>query len=422
MKKILFAAFAASLLAAGCQKTEVYQPANSGEKMTFSTEMKKITKADGDGTTDETEEPDNQGTTTPTTPTGPYPDATGDHNLQAQGFNIWAYADYTEASTANNVDSKGIFDGMENWYVGHNGTWSPNKEFYWPGKGKKLHFFAISGSKKNTPEQGSANLKPANYSVTITPCFTENTALNKTDKTAPEMEITYTIPDSADDDLMVADFVTQDQDSKKNSTASSGRVDLNFHHTLSKVQFVFKTIASGPAVYVQKLTVTGLNNSGTLLVKAKSNGASTADETNVPVITEVEPKWSAQSGTKEYKVESKNAVQFENGETIDYVMNGTTKEYESNKGDRLTENSASEPLVTWLMMPQTITETSQIEVFYLIKNRQFKAVFPLKHDNATAWEENKFTKYTITLSPNLITFDAKSNPWDENTPSVDHQN
>ena len=67
MKKILFAAFAASLLAASCQKTEVYQPTTTGPEMTFSTEMKKITKAD------------------------PSASAVGDANLQAQGFNVWAY-------------------------------------------------------------------------------------------------------------------------------------------------------------------------------------------------------------------------------------------------------------------------------------------------------------------------------------------
>ena len=68
MKRILFATFAAFLLAAGCQKTEVIKSTNA-PAITFSTEMRKITKAD------------------------PKADAVGDANLHAQGFKIWAYAD-----------------------------------------------------------------------------------------------------------------------------------------------------------------------------------------------------------------------------------------------------------------------------------------------------------------------------------------
>ena len=422
MKKILFAAFAASLLAAGCQKTEVYQPANSGEKMTFSTEMKKITKAGEDGTTDGTGGSENQGTTTPTTPTGPYPAAVGNHNLEAQGFNIWAYADYSEAKGANNVDAKGIFDGMENWYVGHaSGAWSANKEFYWPGKDKVLHFFAISGYQKKEAE--GSNLNPAKYEVTINPYFTNYTELNQKGATGSEMTIKYTIQENADDDLMVADFIIQDQADKVDNT--TGKVALNFRHTLSKVQFVLKTteLTNAPKVYIQKLTVTNLKNAGTLTVKAKSGSNSTVSE-GTPVKTEVDPKWNTSdaSNNNSYKVESKETVTFDSGETIDYVMNSTTREYDSNKGDLLTQNPTSEPLVTWLMMPQDLTEASKIEVFYLIKNRQFKAVFPLKQDNVDKWEENKFTKYIITLSPNVITFSGSTTEWTNNTPNVEDQN
>ena len=429
MKKILFAAFAASLLAAGCQKTEVYQPANSGEKMTFSTEMKKITKADPvDDTTGETGGSENQGTTTPTTPTGPYPAAVGNHNLEAQGFNIWAYADYSEAKGANNVNAKGIFDGMENWYVGHaSGAWSANKEFYWPGKDKELHFFAVSGRLKNTPSAGSANLNPANYDVTINPYFINYIELNQDGATGSEMTIEYTIQENADDDLMVADFIIQDQADKVDNT--TGKVALNFRHTLSKVQFVFKTTAltNAPEVYIQKLTVTNLKNTGVLNVKAKgSSPATISDET--PITTEVAPKWDTSDAeyNTSYKVESKNTVTFTDNSTIDYVMElkdgKDEKAYNSNCGTLLTTNNNNDPLVTWLMMPQDLSETSKIEVFYLIKNRQFKAVFPLKQDNVDKWEENKFTKYTITLSPNVITFSGNTTEWTDNTNNVTEQN
>ena len=71
---------------------------------------------------------------------------------------------------------------------------------------------------------------------------------------------------------MVADSLTQDQDSKGTETnAVKGKVALNFRHTLSKVQFIFSTLAGDntPDVYIQKLTVTNLNNTGRLVVTAK---------------------------------------------------------------------------------------------------------------------------------------------------------
>ena len=155
-------------------------------------------------------------------------------------------------------------------------------------------------------------------------------------------------------------------------------------------------------------------------------------DTNVPITTIVEPKWTGQSGTASFEVESSNELKLAN--PIDYVYHEVTKddkttnekEYESSCGDKLTVNN-DKPLITWLMMPQTLTEDSQIEVFYLIGNRQFKAVFPLAPDSesssnkVTSWGENTFTKYNIILAPNLITFSASSTEW-ENAKNVDHQN
>ena len=392
MKKILFAAFAASLLAAGCQKTEVYQPANSGEKMTFSTEMKKITKVED-----------------------PYAD--GLEVLHEQGFNVWAFADY-DRTNVSNVSAGGIFDGMENWYVGYNSeSWSANKAFYWPGKRKELHFFAISGCLKNEAEE--SNQHPAKYDVVITPCF-NTTTLNAEGVTESKMTINYTIGKNASDDLMVADFIVQDQEDKLDNV--TGKVALNFRHTLSKVQFVFKTpeAPGAPKVYVQKLTVTKLKNTGTLTVKAKSGNTSAVSE-GTPVITEVDPKWDTSKATNNtgYEVASANRIKLADGVVIDYVMELNNKDeyvkaYDNSCGDLLNKNDSNDPLVTWLLMPQTLTEDSQIEVFYLIDNRQFKAVFDLKREDVQSWAENTFTKYIITLSPNMITFDATvSKDWEE---------
>ena len=253
MKKIFSIALAATLLAAGCQKTEVIglDESKTGPAMTFSTEMKKITKADAT--------------------------ATGLANLKEQGFNVWAYADYNIEKATNVNKTTGIFDGMENWYVSsttaNNSTsWSARKEFYWPGKGKKLHFFAVSGTSKGTGT--TDNPSPVAYDVDIYPNFVDNKTTNVTipegsDITPPAMTITGFTVTSADDDLMVADFITQDQESKKATDATAGKVALNFRHTLSKVQFVFATpeIDDGPKVYVQQLTVTKLKDKGNLKVE-----------------------------------------------------------------------------------------------------------------------------------------------------------
>ena len=264
MKKILFAAFAASLLAAGCQKTEVYQPANSGEKMTFSTEMKKITKADGDGTTDETEEPDNQGTTTPTTPTD------GDSNLISQGFKVWAYADFPLDNVTNVDNETLIYDGMNGMSITYNGGWKTpeNTQYYWPGTDKYLRFFAVSSASVQNME--------------VTPIHGIG------DNATPSMSIlAFTVISESNNDLMVADFRRQHQGQDNRV------VNLNFRHTLSKVEFKFKTTAVDgvlPTVFVQKLEVTGLHNKADLAVQLK--GTSPPETLK----NEVEVVWSNQTG------------------------------------------------------------------------------------------------------------------------------
>ena len=115
MKKILFTAFAATLFAASCQKTEIVgtTPVN-GPAMTFSTEMKKITKAD------------------------PTADAEEDENLHAQGFYVWAYADF-DVTNASNVDKTtnsetyliyDIMNGMKLTYSNSNWSAPENMEYY----------------------------------------------------------------------------------------------------------------------------------------------------------------------------------------------------------------------------------------------------------------------------------------------------
>ena len=407
MKKILFAAFAATLLAAGCQKTEIFgtTPTN-GPEMTFSTEMKKITKAD------------------------PSASAVGDANLQAQGFNVWAYADYDVTNSANVGpvgNYQGIYDGIADLHVTYDdadpndnnpGWWNPGKEYYWPGASKNLRFYAVSAT-INTD-------KKLNYTVNINqscPNYlkTETKASDDYELQVVDFAVNSSSPN---EDLMVADFITQNQQNKT--------VDLHFHHTLAKVEFLFKTATSEtveakqPKVYVQKITVSGMQTKGTLNVAPSTSGSLTAPTSFTWVPSTENSDVKIFSSTSEA-----NDIILNANEQMDYL---TGENYTSQKGLKLIptitsadgniSGTAVEParFVTWLMMPQTLAE-KKVEIIYVINNRQFKAIFDLATTEITEWAVNSYTKYTVSLLPNLISFTATSRPW---TPTdgngIEHQN
>jgi len=390
MKKILFAAFAATLLAAGCQKTEIVgtTPVN-GPEMTFSTEMKKITKAD---------ETTNEGTAT----------------LQDQGFNLWAYAAYSLENITNVDATSRIYDGMKamNLVYGE-GPWTPSpfKDYYWPGQNKDLRFFAVSGIKGNNASMLN-NTNLINHGIAEADDHTIT-------KTSPSMTITDFVVNGTDD-LMVADFIEQNQ-------AENDRVvKLNFHHALSKIEFFFKATIPKDAdidVYVQKIEVKDLKTKGTL------NATTTGDFTD-KFSEPVSLNWGAEETKSTPADFSKVSDQAYTGE-VELVKEGETTIY-SDKFATIIDpvTTASTPLsfAKWLMLPQTITN-KLVEIIYIIGNRQFKAVFPLDASTSTTgatvseWAINQYIKYTINLSPNMITFDAEvETDWQEQVPGVDHIN
>ena len=116
MKKIFFVALGATLLAASCQKTEIIN--HVGDALTFSTGMGKLTKADdaGDMTT-----------------------------LKSQNFSVWAYYAADDQHT-NGDDTHAVYGGIDNVVVsfGDNDKWGTTEQYYWPGVGKELIFFAVS--------------------------------------------------------------------------------------------------------------------------------------------------------------------------------------------------------------------------------------------------------------------------------------
>ena len=423
MKKILFAAFAASLLAASCQKTEVYQPTTTGPEMTFSTEMKKITKVVGT----------------------PSADAEGQNdNLYAQGFNIWAYAAYTDAN-ATNVNENGIYDGMSNWYIDYTvttdseGSWDPRKEYYWPGQNKYLRFYAVSAATENNTLKYTVNIKadrsdPSAGTSTVEEVPDDDATDNTSENYELQVENFVVNASAPNEDLMVADFITQNQGDKS--------VDLTFHHTLAKVEFLFRTATSEtvetkqPKVYVQQIKVKDLYNKGTLNVTPNS----TTNNGNTTYITTLNFHWDKSAKTEFSKkvggVSEETGVvaipgTTANNSTFDWLPtdelpaaertnNGLLLDPQVLTGENSSITKEGTSFATWLMLPQALNE-KKVEIIYVINDRQFKAVFPLATDGVDEWTENSYTKYTVSLLPNLISFTASANEWTPNN-NIEHQN
>ena len=394
MKKILFVAISATLLAAGCQKTEIINPVspNGEPAMSFSTGMTKLTKANT-------------------------PDAANDGmtNLQEQNFKVWAYCAYDDPNTGDN-ETNTVYDEMEGLDVTYTpaadqkpASWGTAKQYFWPGKDKELQFFAVSSLNSN----GS-----------VTPTMGATPSLSIADFTVS--------PDSPNTDLMVADIVQQHQGDKE--------VNLLFHHALSKIEFVFKTSATDDiTVFVQSLKVAGLTTNGTLNVTPKApetptppatgEGNENEDENDTPatieepahsgVVTEVSFAWAAATtpATAEFKDDyTTEPTDLPVEDNVD-KLEGETPYDET----ALKLTGADQTFATWLMVPQSVAD-KKIEVIYLINNRQFKSIFALDQSlTDKSWGPNQYIKYTINLSPNLISFNPTVQPWDNPT-DVSDQN
>ena len=368
MKKILFLAISATLLAAGCQKTEVLN--RLGDSMTFTTEMSKLTKADSD-----LDLPDAEGT--------------GVGNLQAQNFKVWAYAAYNDSN--NGITAGAVYDGMSALDVTYDTSWSTEKEYYWPGTDKSLDFFAVSTEK---------------WSVATAPEVVIS-GQGQTDLSTRKLEYQNYSVDSADpnDDLMVAEFVRQDQ------SQNSKKVNLHFKHALAKVTFKFKTLPDDedpatpepPTVIVKSLIVKGLKTTGTLTVTPATT-QSQADETTTADLTRTPVKlaWNTESSaTDDFSDDYSTSYHFPEG-----------TENTDNDDDAMLLTSTAQPFTTWLVMPQTIA-SKQVEVKYVINKREFTTIFDLTNEGAVPeWAINQAITYTVTLAPNVISFNPTVEDWD----------
>lgn len=406
MKKVLFVAIIATLIAVGCEKTEIINP-NLGTEILFSPELGKLTKAEGDI----------------------------DATLKAQGFKVSAINAYEDLYTTTTTEFNTVYREMNNLqFLYENNAWAlkNGQSYFWPGTGKDLVFLAVSSKTPGVvipviPEEATeedfgisgtpvndANGKPTGaYSGITVNNFTIPNFTVTSPSYAKVAEGTTKVGDQtgADDDLMVAKVVIQNQDD--NEGVVKGQVKLDFSHTLSKVQFVFTTNTTETyPVTVNKVEIKDVINTATLGV-----GVSFAEGSRTSTNTY---DWSpSESDEDDYYLAEKNTTtpNYTNF-VIDYNLSLV--------------NGQELPYATWLVIPQSL-EGKMVSITYTIADNnnikdgnaatsQFTSVFPLYTSTLTTWSRNQYVRYKINLSPNLITFNPiVSEDWTTN-PDVNQNN
>ena len=385
MKKIFFVAIAATLLAAGCQKTEVLNQVNpvDGTSMTFAPNMGKLTKAataDGEGET----------------------------NLSEQNFRLWAY--YKDDDPSRGAYANTIYDGMENILVhddGSDGKWGTNVPHFWPGENKKLKFFAISadpdtyGSENSTTTTTGENTTATRVAVSATAGGGTMIVNN------------FIVSNLAPDvDLMIADYTEADQ-SINSGTEKAKAVNLQFRHALSKVQFLFKNDeAEDTDVYVQGMFVQSIKTKATLTATCTSASTelSWGEETS-----KTEPALFKGNYTAKPDVDGES-LSIPSDKTAANIATFTDVMQIPSKGHmKLTDEYAD--YTTWLVIPQEVGTSNEFDkslvvtIAYVIGDRQFVSKFPLYDTNVDKWACNQYIKYKINLTPNMIAFNPTVEPW-----------
>lgn len=352
MKKIFFVAIAATLLAAGCQKTEIINQVNPvGEpSMAFNPEMGKLTKGADDP---------------------------GMDNLKDQDFRLWAY--FVAADPSRNAAANSVYDKMENILVSDtNDKWGTAIQHFWPGTGKALKFFAVSGVDNATIDDNRTVLTVSGFTV---------------DHVSP------------DNDLMVADYIEADQASYNKN------VPLNFKHALSKVQFQFANAEAGKGeateVYVQGMYVDGIKTVANLT--ATVSGETPSFTTTMA--------WNSldisQMFVGDYETQQADGTLPTVADAdIPLNRNDYTATVDDSGYMKLTDEYQT--YTTWLVIPQDVKAGDidlKISILYIIGNRQFVSTFSLGTDAVAAWARNQYVKYKVNLTPNMIGFTPTVEDW-----------
>ncbi len=370
MKKIFFLAIATTLLAAGCQKTEVINQVNpvDGTSMTFAPNMGKLTKA-------------------------ATAEGAGETNLSEQDFRLWAF--YKEDDPNRGAAANSVYDGMSNIIISDaSGDWKANTTHFWPGKGKYLKFFAISAD-------------PATYGTGEGIAVTDSKVSINDDRT--QMTVTdFTVnPSAPDTDLMVADYVEAKQ---KEAETESNTVNFTFRHALTKVQFLFRNTETSMPVYVQQMYVEGINTVADLTVNGAVGNTTMVwgtPETSAIFAGDYAP---AEGTTLETLVATpaENISAWNSAVTID-------------PANYMELTNTYQPFTTWLVIPQDVfvedTKDLKVTIAYVIESatetRQFISTFSLGSASIVpTWNQNQYVKYNINLTPNIIGFDATVEPWE----------
>lgn len=369
MKKIFFVAIAATLLAAGCQKTEVLNQVNpvDGTSMTFAPNMGKLTKA-------------------------ATAEGAGEDNLSEQDFRLWAF--YKAEDPNRGAAANSVYDGMSNIIISdESGDWKANTTHFWPGKNKVLKFFAISADQA-TYGTGEG-IEVADSKVSINE---DRTQMTVTDFTV--------IPSAPDTDLMVADYVEAAQNGSDGY--NSNDVNFTFRHALTKVQFLFRNTETTMPVYVQQMYVEGINTVADLTV----TGAT--DKTTMAWGTPETPALFAGDYAPTATLETLNATPAENISAWNSAVTIDPDNYMELTNEYV-------PFTTWLVIPQEVfvadTKDLKVTIAYVIKSatetRQFISTFSLGSATIVpTWDQNQYVKYNINLTPNIIGFDATVAPWE----------
>ena len=361
MKKIFFVALAATLLAAGCQKTEIINPVspNGQPAMSFTTNLNKLTKS---------------------------ATANGTENLQDQGFVLSVFTAYVdEPNEVEFNDNYGDLDNVQWSYEDETWTIETGNSYFWPGKERDLVFFAISSDQ--TYKVPSITLAEGNPVTVDGFQITDYTVVAPTyDKTEGD---DYGKQTGADDDLMVADVVIQNQDETPVG-GEKGRVDLFFNHTLSKVEFVFSTKSETAAAYPVVLNSIEIKD-----VVTTADLKVNVDLTNR--ISENQYVWGTHDNEDDKTYVTKADAAEKTTYTVDYELD---------------LDATEKPYSTWLVIPQDLTNKT-VSITYTITDAAnqgsepttFTSVWPLAAEGVVdAWEINNYVKYKVTLAPNLITF------------------
>ena len=364
MKKIFFLAISATLLAAGCQKTEIINQVNPvGEpSMAFAADMGKLTKA---------------------------AESTGMDNLKTQDFKLWAYYAQDDPSRGATVNQP--YDGMVDELVFDTGdVWGTTKQHFWPGTGKALKFFAVSGA-------------------TSTPTVNDN----RTVLTISDFTVAHNAPDV---DLMVADYVEAHQASHNKN------VPLHFRHALSKVEFLFANSEAGKneatEVYVQGMYVSGINTVGDLTATVTEGETEGTFTTNMA--------WTSLD-TPQTFVGDYGAQQTDG--TLPTISEEATNkdDYKATitEGGHMHLSTTYQKYTTWLVIPQDVKKAAteatdgnegtpaidlKVTIKYVIGTRQFVSTFSLGGE-VNAWAKNQYIKYNVNLTPNMIGFAPSVEDW-----------